>query len=1344
MRDKIIFTAVVTAIVTLLVAPLIVWIAKRTGARVGRGVTQLWHRIRTDRAVEKTYRRKVASDLLRLQILQMSEAKTLTSVYVPLRLAAWTSPALRTATFQEGALYSVEEALSSFPQISILGYPGAGKTTVTSHALASLAEGSMRPKAHKWFPLFLSIRELKPYLDNNDSDPTSLINYFTSSLGRYGFRDPQRVLNRHLAKGDCVIVFDGLDELADRHGTLQKRLGSAIEALISRIADGNRVIVTSRPVGYEPAWFSGFAVFEMTEFDTERVDKFVTGWFSDDPERGALLREQLKTNDRLRRVVANPLMLAIVCFVRASDTSDEPSVPHRRSDLYERCVAALTADWDRSRGVVRDADFTPEQIETVVANVAFDALRNGVSDFTRERLLANLRLHMPKAGLRRFDDRRLLTEIEEHTGLLREKYHDVFAFVHLTFHEYLAARVIAERVILGIDRGAVRVELRDVLAQVGDPRWAEPIALAASILDGSPELIEAIFEEYGRDESPDAILLLANCLRDTDLAAAVADERAYEMRETILTGLVALTRSRVGDPGLPAVAASDPTDQTSTIVAAQEAMTSMGEGNILRFIQTRLRLQSSDTGTRPRLVAALGALLGASATNDLLELSQNSIEPAPVRVAALRALARNVDALADSAERESVAAAIAAGLESDEDEMRDAVAAALMALDTPSARERLQDALERDRLDPVIGERVRRRLLARGVMAGVGVASADMVAIRQRELEALHAILRESHIAFIQGQSGVGKTALALHLAQDDAYEGRLVVSGSSNMTVDQLKSLIASEIQESPSDSDDLPGARSILVVEEADQLSAAVLTWLVESARSAGNVADVLLVVRRMPVAGLNGVSLSQLDRGAAIELIRHYATTRDYVLSDAAVERVADLGGGSLLLLQYLLARLGAGGDLRNLDGVEDAESLRELVDDALARVDSSTRELAIVLAAFDGAVSNVDAQLIAAEEGISDIQLAAAQLRHEGLLALAEPTALLLHELLRPAVWSYASLRKRLRLNARIAELYVEREDYWHASRHLLRAGPESKEAAIRMLVQHAWSVGDAGYAARARRVLEEALAEFRDPRFQYRAIAAMADLAVCGDLLADAEGLYSDVVSRSRKDSVTYDVRLESRVLGKIGLLKLDGGRVSAADETFRTSISRAETTNDAIGQALSLWHRGRTLTLLGRPSDALDAIVHAQTLWPELRRRADVLFDVAEALHADHRNVDAVQALWGALEILDLEWSSNVARFLRSVGPLSVDLGRLGERNRLSDGSVEQEASALAALVVEALARSLHEMNEAVPDGVEDVLALIRAINPDGRRRVAGRCRVYDVGLEPVSSGGSGETAVNV
>ena len=168
-----------------------------------------------------------------------------------------------------------------------------------------------------------------------------------------------------------------------------------------------------------------------------------------------------KGHPHIKSLARNPLMLSAICLVNYFENG---RLPTDRAVLYRLCVEGLLHNWDQRRGI--RSDFTFEEKLRVSREIA---LRMQVDDRAEYEL--------PKVaeiiGAVLLDQQRaveLLQHMRYRTGLLLERRPGIFAFAHLTFQEYLAARAVFEG-------NQSRVTIEQLIDEHRDPRWQEVIAL---------------------------------------------------------------------------------------------------------------------------------------------------------------------------------------------------------------------------------------------------------------------------------------------------------------------------------------------------------------------------------------------------------------------------------------------------------------------------------------------------------------------------------------------------------------------------------------------------------------------------------------------------------------------------------------------------------------------------------------------------------------------------------------------------------------------------------------------------------------------------------------------------
>ena len=211
----------------------------------------------------------------------------------------------------------------------VLGPPGSGKTTLLKHLGLTLVDRKRARTAKRLrgkLPVLLFLREhSKTMMDNAEY---TLANALRQSVNRWANRC-LRGGSYRLAHGLCLILLDGLDEVAD--ATERQQTVSWVERQMKNHSN-NRFVLTSRPFGYcENPLASSVATMEVQPLTFQQTTQFVMNWYlaneiksavRDDPgvrmkaKQGAddLLQRLRKTPD-LFDLVVNPLLLTMIATV---------------------------------------------------------------------------------------------------------------------------------------------------------------------------------------------------------------------------------------------------------------------------------------------------------------------------------------------------------------------------------------------------------------------------------------------------------------------------------------------------------------------------------------------------------------------------------------------------------------------------------------------------------------------------------------------------------------------------------------------------------------------------------------------------------------------------------------------------------------------------------------------------------------------------------------------------------------------------------------------------------------------------------------------------------------------
>lgn len=455
-------------------------------------------------------------------------------------------------------ILTIATALQRYKRLVIIGDPGSGKTTLLSYLALTYAR-TLRDGANsvqerlqlderEHLPILLPLRDFGRHLKENHPDSSKdgaalLLNYLRACYEGQDIALPKDFFSTYLEEGHGVVLLDGMDEVAEVK--LRQRVARLIEKFAVRYKHiGNRFIVTSREVGYEGAarLSEEFGLAKVRDFNRDEVRRFVRDWTHaieatlaghDTPELQRMASAQaeklitsIESNPRVNDLAVNPLLLTVIALVHRY----RASLPDRRSELYEEAVEVLLGKWDEAKGMETEMVLAGRTLDagdrrSLLAPVAFwlhEKKRREIElDDLRKLLLPPFTALANKdktAAAKAVD--RFLNLINERSGLLIERGTGVYGFAHLTFQEYLTARVIVDREDL-IDY---------TLKRLPDVWWREVILLEAGYLSvGGPtrvsKLIRAITNADVKTEPEPChhLVLAAECLFDVGQARVEGD-----------------------------------------------------------------------------------------------------------------------------------------------------------------------------------------------------------------------------------------------------------------------------------------------------------------------------------------------------------------------------------------------------------------------------------------------------------------------------------------------------------------------------------------------------------------------------------------------------------------------------------------------------------------------------------------------------------------------------------------------------------------------------------------------------------------------------------------------------
>lgn len=421
----------------------------------------------------------------------------------------------------------------------IVGDPGSGKSTLLRFlALA----GIHAPVGKKYgtgadterLPVIVTLRRYVDELKKPGRD-IPLLEYITSNLQAdlsLNTADT-KFLERYLENRQAILLFDGLDELADPD--YKEKVRDRIKSLWE-VYPGNTVIVTSRIVGYDsPFRFddSDCRHFRLLALNDQQIERFVGDWYQlrypgDPAQRGEginSLMQILRDPDKsaIHDLAENPLLLTLIALVHRS----EATLPDKRVVLYEKCVELLLHTWhgqiqgrdarDPSNTDARNRRWL-EEIANWMQEAETDGQRalalkpyDELLEFLTGVVGSDQRVEKETA---KTEAREFLKFVRKRAGLLVESGDRQYSFVHLTFQEYLTA---SQRVRLMEDTG-FEAQRSALLSRCAEPRWHEVIRLWIASLKAPRRQEEAIGSILACDGA-EAALLAGGALLDSVEAA---------------------------------------------------------------------------------------------------------------------------------------------------------------------------------------------------------------------------------------------------------------------------------------------------------------------------------------------------------------------------------------------------------------------------------------------------------------------------------------------------------------------------------------------------------------------------------------------------------------------------------------------------------------------------------------------------------------------------------------------------------------------------------------------------------------------------------------------------------
>ena len=394
-------------------------------------------------------------------------------------------------------------AVREHSRIVVLGDPGAGKTTLLRFLALQFAQSHRNGKpavsgkdgaeyGETRLPIFLRVAD---YAEAFADDKTLRLAEFLATPFKDIAPEPAiaSLFNDALKRGQAFVMLDGLDEVIDTsdRALIVRRIEDFVAGLDAR----NRVIVTSRIVGYREAPLGGdYQHFTLLDLERDQIEQFLRNWcheterfLSKDASEEEIARnaqreidnilQAVDNNPGVKRLAVNPLLLTILALIHRNGSR----LPNRRVELYDLAAKTLLETWQIERmnaGKFNIREGEASQFLWPLAYWLHSEKPRGMATeqeikYQLAKFLAATRKQEPDHPeiIAAADD--FLRRVRHHTGLLVERAPNQYGFMHLSFEEYFAARELVRR--------PERVA-KKIYALRHQPRWQEPILLAIGYL----------------------------------------------------------------------------------------------------------------------------------------------------------------------------------------------------------------------------------------------------------------------------------------------------------------------------------------------------------------------------------------------------------------------------------------------------------------------------------------------------------------------------------------------------------------------------------------------------------------------------------------------------------------------------------------------------------------------------------------------------------------------------------------------------------------------------------------------------------------------------------------------
>ncbi len=323
-------------------------------------------------------------------------------------------------------------------RIIITGTGGIGKTMMMRHLFFDCVKHYEDTGV---IPILMLLRDYKDTYTDFADVLYKTVTKFTDDVTWESFQ-------KKLAKGQCVILLDGLDEAI---GPSRDVFETAINEFLMKHPD-NLIVVTSRPTStFVQMGF--FQLFSIEPFTKEQAIALIDKLDFHDKEVKEAFKVDLdqKLYDSHKEFAGNPLLLTIMLMTYDS----YGDVPAKRHIFYRKAYEVMARLHDTTKGTyVRPmhTKLEPDEFAEYFAEFCARTYRDGVLEFTKKEFCSYMDKVIAKkakcsnvpAASNDVSGKNFLLDLTDNLCIFYQEG-ERYYFIHRSFQEYFCAAFFSEQ-----------------------------------------------------------------------------------------------------------------------------------------------------------------------------------------------------------------------------------------------------------------------------------------------------------------------------------------------------------------------------------------------------------------------------------------------------------------------------------------------------------------------------------------------------------------------------------------------------------------------------------------------------------------------------------------------------------------------------------------------------------------------------------------------------------------------------------------------------------------------------------------------------------------------------------